>query len=46
MFYLDHGAFVPDECVEAQPPQLHAEFKHHHHEGEQLQGGVDLQSER
>lgn len=41
--HLDHGPFVPDEGMEAQPPQLHAEFEHHHHQGEQLQGRVDLQ---
>lgn len=41
--HLDHGPFVPDEDMEAQPPQLHAEFKHNHHQGEQLQGCMDLQ---
>lgn len=41
--HLDHGPFMPDEGMEAQPPQFHAEFKHNHHQGKQLQGRMDLQ---
>lgn len=43
MHHLDHGPLVSDEGVEAQPPQLHAELKYNHHQGEQLQGRMHLQ---
>lgn len=32
--YLHHGPLVSDECVEAEPAQLHTEFKRHHNQSQ------------